>query len=220
MRIVLRYMIFTILSVLFVMPVFVSGQTDPGSARGKTTEQTTRKPDDKNSQSQNGDSGIGNEEIVFPDVANWQRGEIRVYDDPALGYSVPYTSKDGSSVSVFIYNGGNRKIADGINDKPVKDEMASMRTRLIKLGEAGLYQGVKEVVSDTVTLGGANGSIKALHSLFYFKLQGMEIDSDIFLFGYKNNFVKIHSTRPSAVGATTDKNFANLLAAMDKLFSK
>ena len=220
MRIALRYMIFTILSVLLLMPVFVSGQTDPGSARGKSTEQTTRKPDEKNSQSQNRNGGAENEEISFPDIENWQRGEIRTYDDPSLGYSVPYTSRDGSSVSVFVYNGGYGKIADGINDKPVKDEMASIRTRLLKLGEAGLYQGVKEVVSDTVTLGGANGNIKALHSLFYFKLQGVEVDSDIYIFGYKNNFIKIHSTRPSAKGGAVSKNFANLLAVMDKLFSK
>jgi hypothetical protein len=219
MRIALRYTVFSILSVLILMPVFVSAQTNPGSARDRNTEQTTRKPDEKSTQSGDRNKGqIDDEGIVFPDVENWQRGESRTYSEPALGYSVPYVSKDGSSVSVFVYNGGNNSISDGIGDKVTKAEMSSIRERLIKLGEMGVYQNAKEVKNETVTLGGTNGKIQALHLLFTFRIQGADVESDLYLFGYKNNFIKIHATRPK--GSADNKAFASLLAAMDNLFSK
>jgi hypothetical protein len=43
--------------------------------------------------------------------------------------------------------------------------------------------------------------------------------SEIYLFGYKNNFVKIRASRPKE-GETQNKAFAGLLAELDAHFSK
>lgn len=218
---IFKYTILTVFAAIFLMPAFVSGQTEnPGSAKGRTTDGTTRKTEDKQSQLEKPSQSEGAVELVFPDLENWQRGEVRTYPTEELGFSVPYLSREGGTVSIFVYNGGYSNIADGIGDKNVVGEFDRTKSKMVMLGEQGLYQGVKEVKSDTITLGGSNGKVKALHALYNFRLQGQEVDSEIFIFGYKGNFIKILATRPKAKNGAENQALVELLAAFDKMFAK
>lgn len=224
MRLILRYTIFSLLSVLFLMPAFVSAQTDPGSARSKPTTQQTPSP--RTNQENKTKLGNGSKPddktktedevtIVFPEVENWQRGEKRTYSSPELGYSVSYTSEEGGTVSVFVYNGGNSSIANGTTDEVVIEEFDRTKARMKMLGG----QAAVEVKSDTVTLGGTSGKVSALRALYNFSLQNQTVDSEIFIFGYKNNFIKIMATRPKSKNGE-NKSLIKLLAAIDKMFAK
>lgn len=222
MSMISRYTIFSILSVLFLMPAFVSAQTNPGSARDKTTQQTTTRSNEENTtKSGNGGKAVDknktDEEVtlVFPDIENWQRAEKRTYSSPELGYSVSYTSEEGGTVSIFVYNGGNTSIANGTTDELVIEEFDRTKSRVKMLGG----QSAVEVKSDTVTLGGTNGKVSALRALYNFNLQSQVVDSEIFIFGYKNNFIKIMATRPKTKSGE-NKSLIKLLAAVDKMFAK
>lgn len=136
-----------------------------------------------------------NSAIVFPVVEGWEQGDKATYPSAELGYSIPYQSETGGIVTVYVYNGGLTKIPDGIDDSSVKNEIKKAENDIKAYGEAGYYQDVKLIKSETVTLGGTGGSLKALYSLFSFKVRGAAVDSEIYLFGYKDQFIKIRATR-------------------------
>lgn len=227
MRIALKFTILAILSVLFLMPVSAQEKTDPGSARPKKTDDsttvkipTTKMPEQQKSRS-------NNEGIEFPEIEDWERGSITTFPnpatrqpDPALGYSIGYQSEEGGRVTIYVYNGGLKSIPNDINSEVVKEEIERAKSEIFQIGKMGLYQGVREVKFETVTLGGAKGKVKSLRSLLYFKVKGEEMDSEIYLFSYKNNFIKIRATRPKSDNGAENKAFMNLLAEIDKLFAQ
>ena len=217
MRKIFNFTIIAVFLVLCALPALVAAQDKgaPGKPKDEKTEITVpNKTDEKNNKKL-----TLNDVIVFPEVEDWQKGDEVKYPTPELGYSVTYESTEGGRVTVYVYNGGLKKIPDGVDDQIVKNEIERAKNEIIQIGKAGLYQGVKEVKNETVTLGGASGKVKALRSLFYFKVRGEAVDSEIYLFGYKNNFIKIRSTRPKSEGAQ-NAMVASLLAEIDKMFAQ
>lgn len=164
--------------------------------------------------------GDKNLSITFPEVDGWEKGDVTTYPIPELGYSVSYQSEEGGKVTVYVYNGGNKKIADGIEDKIVKKQIEQAAGDIEAFGERGTYQNVKKIKDDTVTLGGANGKVKALYKLYTFEIRGDEVESEIYLFGHQNNFIKIRATRLKSVDGAENADMKKLLAEIDKLFSK
>ena len=156
--------------------------------------------------------------IVFPDVEAWEKGDKTTYPTAELGYSVPYQSETGGSVTIYVYNGGLGKIADGIDDQKVKNEIRKAEDDIKKYGDAGYYQDVKLIKSESAKLGGKNGIARALYSLFNFKIRGAEVESEIYLFGYKNNFIKIRTTRKKGNNGAENAEVNKLLLEIGKQF--
>ena len=152
-------------------------------------------------------------QFAFPNVVGWEKGETATYPSAELGYSVPYQSETGGTVTIYVYNGGVRSIADGIGDQNVKNEIKKAETDIKSYGDAGYYQNVKLIKSETATIGGTR---TVLYSLFSMKIRGTDVDSEIYLFGYKNNFIKIRATRPKgrdgAANAEVDKLLKEVVA--------
>ena len=158
--------------------------------------------------------------IVFPEVEGWEKGDVATYPTAELGYSVPYQSETGGIVTVYVYNGGLSRIADGIDDQNVKNEIKKAENDIKAYGEAGYYQNVKLIKSESVTLGGISGTTKSLYSLFSFKVRGAEVDSEIYIFGYQNNFIKIRATRAKGKNGAENSEVNKLLTEIGKTFSK
>lgn len=194
MRIATKYFFFSLLLSLFLMSASVSAQKDTFVGSSSS--------------------------INFPDVEGWQTGDTTRYPTAELGYSIGYKSDAGEVVTIYVYNGGKKKIADGIDDKVVKNEIKQAGSDIEALGEAGHYSNVKKIKDETVTLGGTSGKTKTLFSLYTFKIRGRDVESEIYLFGYQNNFIKIRATRPKSADGKASEDFTNLLSELDKLFSK
>jgi hypothetical protein len=160
------------------------------------------------------------QKIGFPEVGGWEKGDAATYPTNELGYRVPYRSETGGIVTIYVYNGGNSKIAYGIEDEKVKAEITKAENDIKAYGEAGYYQDVMLVKNDTVVLGGNRGTTKALYSLFAFKVRGAEVDSEIYLFGYPNNFIKIRATRAKGKNGADNSEVEKLLTEVGKLFTK
>ena len=205
MKSIFRYTIFVVLTGLSLVQI-ASAQDKAGdvSASKNTAAVNTTK----------------NSEIVFPDVEGWVRDEIYTYPTKELGYSVNYQSREGGKVTLYVYNGGHKTIPNGIADNLPKGEIEIAKDELNQVGRMGIYQDLKEVKSDAITLGGSSGKVKSLYSLFNFKLRGNVMTSEIYLFGYNNNFIKLRATRPKEAEGTVNKALAKLLAALDETFSK
>ncbi len=159
-------------------------------------------------------------EIAFPDVEGWEKGATDTYPSPELGYSVPYQSPGNGTVTIYVYNGGNKVISSDLDSVILTNEIDRARSDIRQFGELGYYEGVKEITNDTVVLGGTSGKVNCLHSLFNFKVRGTEVTSEIYLFGYKNNFIKIRSTRPLDKPGEKNEAIVKLFSAIDTVFSK
>jgi hypothetical protein len=144
MRSVLKYTVFSLICGLFLM-------SSVALAQGNSAK---------------------NSKIIFPEVEGWEMGDVTTYPTAELGYSVPYQSEDGGTVTVYVYNGGLKKIADGIDDKNVKSQIKQAENDIKTYGDAGYYDDVKLIKNETVTLGGSSGTTKALYSLLAFKVRG------------------------------------------------
>lgn len=162
---------------------------------------------------------LTNFDIDFPDIEGWEKSKVTKYPQEALGYSVNYESEEGGRVTLYVYNGGKRKIPDGTEDSIHKSEIEKASDEIYAIEKMGMYKNVKEVVSDEVALGGESGKVQALHKLFNFTVRGQDVTSEIYLFGYKNNFIKIRATRALEEEGAKNAAMQGLLMQMDKLFA-
>jgi hypothetical protein len=218
-------MFLLVFSALFAGPIAAQDKNDPGSAKDKKAQDATKnstKDSTKDSKKDSGEKPATLEDagILFPDIEDWTKSEVVNYPDPSLGYSVGYSSTEGGRVTIYVYNGGLKNISADLSDKAIREQIERAKNELVEAGKAGYYTEVKEIKNDTVTLGGASGKVKALRSLFHFKVRGTEVDSEIYLFSYKNNFIKIRATRPKAPAGKENAVFQSFLAEIDALFAK
>jgi hypothetical protein len=158
--------------------------------------------------------------IEFPKIDGWEKGEIYRYPQAGLGYSIGYESKNGGFVDIYVYDGGFKAIPNGITSNIVKMQFEQAKGDIFRAEKQGQYKNVKELKSDTITLGGIDGRIKSLYSLFNLTAGNNNLTSEVYLFGYKNNFIKIRASRLRENAGTINKDVATLLAAMDTLFTK
>ena len=162
---------------------------------------------------------IGTLKVDFPEVDGWQLGEPFFYPEPDAGHSVNYDSPGNGRVTVYIYSGGHKKISDELSG-PVKEELEMAKEAIKAAGEQGVYNNVKELKTEKILLGGAAGKVNVLRSRFTFSREGNKLTSEIYIFPYRNNIIKLRVTRPAAAGADADASFAKLLSEIDTVFSK
>ncbi len=210
MRLILRYTFLTIFCGLFLMHGITFGQEKPIQQIPNKTN-TIVKP----IPAASGDKEL---KVEFPEIDGWVKGNVTTYPRAELGYSVNYESEEAGRVTVYVYNGGMKKISSDVADKAVVSQIEQAKSDIQQYGRMGYYENVKEIKSETVTLGGANGKVKTLYSLFSFGIKGEPFASEIYLFGYQNHFIKIRATRLKA--ETENKAMTDLLAKIDGLFSK
>lgn len=156
------------------------------------------------------------ERIDFPEVEGWEREAPSVYPQPELGYSVSYLSEDGGNVTVYVYNGGRSKIADGHDNKEVKNELRNARADVDKFVDLGYYEKAETVKSDVVTLG---GKIKAAREVIALTVRGQKLTSEIYLLGHKNQFIKVRTTRRFESDGAINPAVRSLFEAIAKTLS-
>ncbi|MBK7705305.1 MAG: hypothetical protein IPN69_19915 [Acidobacteria bacterium] len=150
--------------------------------------------------------------LLFPEIEGWTMSPKQTYPTPELGYSYTYESNGGGRVTIYVYNGGNRKIADDINDAIVLREYKGVREEILAVGKAGIYQNMKEVKTGTATVG---DSIESHYARYEFSVQGQRKVSELYLFSFENNFIKIRATRnPDQLESSEFKDLMKELAAI------
>jgi hypothetical protein len=157
--------------------------------------------------------------VNFPDVEGWEKSEIQKYPTEDLGFSINYESRHGGRVTIYVYNGGKKKIADGVTDKVIKEQLNKAKDEIKQVAEMGYYENLKELKNDTVTLGGTEGKVKVLYTLYNFGSGEKYVASEIYIFGHRNRFIKIRATRLRDKNETGNKMVADLLKEIDTFFS-
>jgi len=156
--------------------------------------------------------------VEFPDVDGWEKSDVTTYPTAALGYSVGYSSPEGGRVTFYVYNGGLQKIPESLTG-PVADQMKNAKAEIAAVADAGYYQNVREVRTGKITIGGAE-SREALYALYTFAANGVGLESEIYLFVYKDHFIKIRATRRPTPKGETNEAFENLMNEVVRIFVK
>lgn len=159
------------------------------------------------------------DKLDFPEVEGWTRGAKKILPTGEDGVTVNYDSPSRERITVYVYRreeGGPAKDLTGV----IKEEFNGARDAIRMVADAGVYSEFKEIKSETVTMGGATGKVKALRSLLTFKVGSNKMNSEIYVFPYNGYVTKFRVTRPADVAKERDDAYAKLLAAMDAFFSK
>jgi hypothetical protein len=156
--------------------------------------------------------------IEFPTVEGWNLGEKQAIPMEQSGIVVNYDSDLKERMTVYVYSRGEIDKSNGLSGV-VKDEFEGAKDALKTVADAGIYTNLKTVKSETAFVGGASGKVKALRALLSFEARGMKLNSEIFVFPYKEHVVKLRVSRPATLDAVT-ASYSTLLAAIDGLFSK
>ncbi len=157
-------------------------------------------------------------EVEFPEVEGWRLSKKTKYPHRELGYSVNYESQTGGRVTVYVYKGGVSSIPNALTG-PVAAQMRQAKSEIQAIKEAGYYESVSEVSSSTIILGGPEGKVEALYSLYLITIEGRDLDSEIYVFPYENHFIKLRATRLKGEDGPTNEAVEKLLFVLDTLFS-
>jgi hypothetical protein len=162
---------------------------------------------------QNGSKQPATVMLKFPQVAGCTREKPHDYGIPELGYSVGYISTDGVTATIYVYSGGQQRVPDGPSSTLVKQEFETALSDIRAMQEEGRYKDLSERSHGEMRLGKAKGAPLVRYSIMTVTNPKGKVVTELYMTGYKNQFVKVRVTRPRATEAKTK-------ATRDRLFDK
>lgn len=187
------------------LPAF-GQKNDPGTSSMKKNTPMTR-----------ADGNAAANALQFPKVEGWTGTDKRPIPSPGDGYTVGYNYPGYGAVTVYVYSHGMDRIPDELAGV-IKDELEGAADAIRQVASMGVYSDVKEGKTETIVLGGEKGKVKVLRAHFTLTRGEQKMNSEIYVFPYKNNIVKLRVTRAASASDEMNNSFAKLLAAIDSAF--
>ena len=168
--------------------------------------------------------------IVFPGrLGVLARGDVRKYENAALGVSMAYNCAEPARVAVtmYVYDFGQKDIGTGVEAKVVKRHFGEVQNDLHAMEERGRYKLVKKLSEETVSVQVGEGPLALLHAVFEYThvpapgsdAPEQSVKTHILLTGFKDRFLKVRFTYPRAQAEEGDKVFAAFLPLFGQMFS-
>jgi len=155
--------------------------------------------------------------ISFPDKV----GDLffeKVHDfekqHPGLGVSLSYNAP-GTTVTLYIYNLKIKSIPSSVSAPELKAHFKAVQGDIYRMEKRGTYKSVKKLKDESVVLN-KESKRKALHAEFEYSQNKRKRISHIYLWGFKNNFIKIRYTYDVSVKVKAEKNLKKLLTLLGK----
>ena len=206
-----------VLSLLLFVSLFSAAVTAQDPAKDPKTKPETQKADKPAAAAKAKPARPKGEPLEFPEVDGWVKGDLVKYPKAELGYSVNYDAKDRNRVSVYVYNGGRKDIKNSLSGA-VKEEIEQAKAEIDMIAEMGAYADVKVEKDEKTKLGGIAGKIDVLRKVLTFKAQGNLMHSEIIIFPFEGNFVKVRATRLKSSGIEGEEAVSKLLTEVEALF--
>jgi len=154
-------------------------------------------------------------------LGDCQRGELRDYGDPRLGWSVAYNDHHGTVITVYAYDQGLAKIADGIGDRIITESFAAARRDIHIAMTKGMYSDVQPFDDGKATIEGMDILFARYHLTFAKgEAAGQKAVSALYIFGARDEIIKIRATAPADDEARVSKVLAEFLPALVKAIQK
>lgn len=202
------------LSLIIALSVFTAsaiGQEPSKEDKTKPTQKDTQKIE-KTTEQPKAPARTKGEPLEFPDVEGWTKGATLKYPQRELGYGLNYDADGGSRVSIYVYNNGRKDIKNTLTGA-VKEEIENAKAGIDAMVEMGAYSEVKVLKDEKSKLGGKDGKIEVLRKVMSLKAGNTQLHTEIILFPFEGDFIKIRASRPKSLGPEAE-------AAMNKLFAE
>ena len=129
-------------------------------------------------------------ESLPEDLAGCTKDKYYAYDEAGLGGSIAY-KKTGLVVTVYAYDLGKDKIADGTEDPTVKQTFTQANEDIFTAQKAGYYSKVERIKDGFVKVTvGALVSRYVLTRSSKARSDGLEVFSEIHVFGARDHIIK------------------------------
>jgi hypothetical protein len=164
------------------------------------------------------DDDLPGPKIVWPDVKGLDRQKPNAFKDKALGYSVAYLA-EGTVITVYVYDLGRKSIPDGPDSDVVKAEMyeSLLALEANKTRKDPRYKSLQPLDEAVIAFGSTKTAPQLRRKRYEADIVGEGAAvTELYVTGYKNHFLKIRATYPSADKAKGEKAVADLLDALGK----
>ena len=151
--------------------------------------------------------------IVFEDrIGELKKIDVDVYDDPRLGIAARY-SAIGIASTIYVYTLGVESISSEPFSYEILDQFYQTENDVMNI-----HKDANISISEVVELGDKNKLV--LHEKFEFIEDNIKKYSHLYIWGYKNNFVKIRFSYDSHVELEAEEELKKQLLYMSQYISE
>jgi hypothetical protein len=149
--------------------------------------------------------------VTLPEAIGELRYQGRQEYGDGLGYSVTYANKL-SSVSLYVYDRGQKGIPAGKAGRPVEDELKAAADDLAVAEKKGAVKNLKRVDGELPLPKAVLAKFAAAG--YTFDIRGGGCKSYVLVTGYRGQFLKVRATQYVVDGKTNDAQFNEFLEAV------
>lgn len=158
--------------------------------------------------------------IEFPQqLAKFERGEVKAFEDPALGVGIGY-SRETANVTLYIFDGGVKDIGRGIESPAVKMQFERAKRDIAEAQKRGLYEALEQTAEMEAAIGDAERGFPVLVSSYRLTIDKEAVISHIYLTGCRSRFVKVRITYPASDREKYAPQVADFLTALGQTLLK
>lgn len=158
--------------------------------------------------------------LQFPaKLAQFERAQVRRYDDPKLGVQVSYVIPELGKADFYIFDFGLTAIPSGINSDVVRSMYVSADRDVQGFAESGLYLDFERLIALGTVMRTKGNNLEWYVATYKFRPNRENAEplvSWLLVTGYRNQFVKIRFSHLASRAETgRSEVFALLLAFGD-----
>jgi hypothetical protein len=129
--------------------------------------------------------------LAFPAAIGELRfGGVEEYEDPGSGVGISYSAL-GITVTVYVYNAGLADIPSGARSPIHQKALDAAADEIREVSRQGIYGDVLWGPQEIAGLAGGEDRHRARHVKLSYTIQDMRWHSHLFIFGYKDQFIKL-----------------------------
>lgn len=145
----------------------------------------------------------------------WSKSEPRPLPTEENGFTVAFDHESGLAVTLYQFTRGERSIPQDVSAPVVQREMDLARNGIREAVDLGVWQGARELKSETVMLGDSRQP--ALWSQYELSVNEITVLSDIYVWTHGNAFLKLRCTSHSSDFDSNQAVLRPLLTAFGSL---
>jgi hypothetical protein len=168
--------------------------------------------------SSSGVEGEEKQEVLPKSIAGLEFKGAHKFEDPRLGIGITYARK-GEGLDLFIYDGGQKEIASGIDSAFVREQFEQAKADVQEAARQGILEQASLESEGVVQLGSHEPKVRAREAVFRLKKGESDVKSYLYITAGNNHVFKIRYTALKFGGEHQEGNREAVLREIGDLLS-
>lgn len=151
-------------------------------------------------------------------IAGLEFKDAHEFEDPRLGIGITY-AREGEGLDLFIYDGGRKEIASGIDSAFVREQFEQAKADIQEAARQGMVEQASLESEGIVQLGSHEPKVRAKEAVFRLKKGESELKSYLYVTAGNNHIFKIRYTMLKAGNELQEEHRATVLREVGDLLS-